>query len=104
MKKAYALTVATGIAMAGGPIHAEDAEALFKRSACIACHSVDAKLLGPALKEVAAKHAGEDGAVELLAKHIKGGSQGIWGVVPMPPNAVSDEQAKALAEWVLTLK
>lgn len=98
------LPIAICAAIIGTAAHAEDAQALFKRSACVACHSVETKLLGPALKDVAAKHAGQADAAATLAKHIKLGSQGVWGPVPMPPNAVSDEQAQALAEWVLTLK
>ncbi len=61
-------------------------------------------MVGPALKEIAAKNAGVDGAVETLALHIKEGSAGIWGPIPMPPNAVTEEEATILAEWVLSLK
>ena len=68
------------------------------------CHAIDSKLVGPAYKEVAAKYAGQDGAVEMLAGKIKNGSQGVWGPVPMPPNAVTEEEAKILAEWVLSQK
>jgi len=52
----------------------------------------------------AANYAGRDGAADLLAGHIKNGSQGVWGPIPMPPNAVTEEEAKTLAEWVLSLK
>lgn len=81
--------------------NAIDAEALLKTKACLACHSVENKLVGPAYKEVAAKHAGEEGAVALVADHIKNGSSGVYGPIPMPPNAVTEEEATALAEWVL---
>mgnify|MGYP000039931379 CR=1 FL=1 len=72
---------------------------------CLACHSVDQKLVGPAYKDVAAKYAGQKDAVDkLAAKIIKGGS-GVWGPVPMPANAqVNDAEAKKLAAWVLTQK
>ncbi|MBA1236615.1 c-type cytochrome [Stutzerimonas nitrititolerans] len=83
---------------------AQDGEALFKSKPCAACHSIDAKLVGPAFKEVAAKYAGQEGAADLLAGHIKNGSQGVWGPIPMPPNAVTEEEAKILAEWVLSQK
>lgn len=81
--------------------NAVDAEALLKTKACLACHSVENKLVGPAYKEVAAKHAGEEGAVALVADRIKNGSSGVYGPIPMPPNAVTEEEATALAEWVL---
>lgn len=77
---------------------------LAKNSGCLNCHNVDTKLVGPALKEIAEKYAGQDDAVEYLADKIKNGSNGVWGPVPMPPNAmVSDENAKVLAEYVLSL-
>ena len=104
MKKALIPLVAL-VAMASLPAaHAASGEELFKSKPCGACHSVQAKLVGPALKDVAAKNAGVEGAVETLAGHIKNGSTGVWGAMPMPPNPVSDEEAKILAEWVLTLK
>lgn len=86
------------------PALAQDGLTLFKSKPCGACHSIDTKLVGPALKEVAAKNAGVAGAQELLAKHIKEGTQGNWGPMPMPANPVTDEEAKILAAWVLTLK
>ncbi|AVU76752.1 c-type cytochrome [Pseudomonas sp. Fig-3] len=86
------------------PALAQDGPTLFKSKPCGACHSIDTKLVGPALKEVAAKNAGVAGAQELLAKHIKEGTQGNWGPMPMPANPVTDEEAKILAAWVLTLK
>ena len=86
---------AAGEAAGGNP-----GEALFSAKACVACHSVDNKVVGPALKEVAAKYAGD---ADHIINSIKNGSQGNWGPIPMPPNAVNDEEAAALAEWILSL-
>ncbi|MNJ75001.1 Cytochrome c-551 precursor [compost metagenome] len=86
------------------PALAADGEALFKSKPCAACHNVAMKMVGPALKDVAAKNAGVEGAAATLAAHIKNGSSGLWGPIPMPPNAVTEEEAKTLAEWILTLK
>lgn len=84
---------------------AQASEDLAKSSGCMNCHNVDNKLVGPALKEVSAKYAGQEDAVAYLAGKIQKGSNGVWGAIPMPPNtAVNDENAKLLAEWVLTLK
>jgi cytochrome c len=71
----------------------------------MACHAVDAKRVGPAYKDVAAKYADNKDAVAVLsAKVIKGGS-GSWGVVPMPANPqVSEAEAKTLVQWILSLK
>ncbi|WP_371923575.1 c-type cytochrome [Pseudomonas sp. OIL-1] len=90
---------AADTASAGG----SEGETLFNSKPCGACHSVDNKLVGPALKEVAAKYAGQDDAVATLVTSITQGSSGKWGAIPMPPNAVSEEEATTLAEWVLSL-
>ena len=81
-----------------------DAEALAKAKGCYACHEVNAKKVGPAFKDVTKKYAGQSNAVDELAKKIKNGGSGVWGSVPMPPQNVTDEEAKKLAEWVLSLK
>lgn len=94
---------ATGAAAA--PLSAAEGEALAKEKNCLACHKVDAKLVGPAYQDVAEKFGGQEGAADMLADKIQHGSQGVWGPVPMPPNAqVNPEEAKQLAEWVLSLK
>jgi cytochrome c len=78
---------------------------LAKNSGCLNCHNVDTKLVGPALKEVAAKYADQADASAYLADKIIKGSNGVWGPIPMPPNAnVSPENAKVLADFILTLK
>jgi cytochrome c len=71
---------------------------------CLACHAVGEKVLGPALKEIAAKYAGQKDAATMLADKIKKGGVGVWGQVPMPANDVTPEQAKTLADWVLATK
>lgn len=85
-------------------VMAQDGEALAKAKNCLACHSVDKKVVGPSYKDVAAKFADDPGAVDMLADRIKNGSSGVWGAVPMPPNNVTEAEAKELAEWVMSLK
>lgn len=72
---------------------------------CLTCHAIDAKVVGPGYKDVAAKYKGDKSAADKLAtKIIKGGS-GVWGAVPMPANAqVSEAEAKQLVAWILGLK
>tara|TARA_R110001599_G_scaffold35109_2_gene111707 strand:- start:1964 stop:2251 length:288 start_codon:yes stop_codon:yes gene_type:complete len=91
-------------AMLAAPVALADGEALFNSKPCVACHAVDNKLVGPSLKEVAAKYDGEEGAVATVAGHIKNGISGLWGPIPMPANQVTDDEATQLAEWVLSLK
>jgi len=71
----------------------------------MACHAIDKKLVGPAYKEVAKKYAGDATAEAKLVDKVKKGGVGVWGQVPMPPNAsVKDEDVKTLVKWVLSLK
>ncbi|MCH7342275.1 c-type cytochrome [Pelomonas sp. CA6] len=82
------------------PAHAN--LALAQKNACMACHAVDKKLVGPAYQEVAKKYAGQADAKAKLAASIKQGGAGKWGPVPMPaqPN-LSDDDLQALAGWIL---
>lgn len=83
-------------------LDAAAAKALATKSACLACHAVDKKLVGPAYKDVAAKHKGQADAVAKVSARIKSGGSGIYGAVPMPPQpALKDDELKLLAEWVL---
>ncbi|MBT0959761.1 c-type cytochrome [Denitromonas iodatirespirans] len=102
MKALVAATVALGL-LSAAPAFAS-AE-LAKSKNCLACHTVDKKLVGPAYKDVAAKYAGQADASAKLAEKIMKGGKGNWGQVPMPPNPqVTPEQAKQLADWVLSQK
>ncbi len=83
---------------------AKDMTALAQQKGCFACHDINTKKVGPAYKDVAKKFAGQPGAVDELAKRIKNGGVGTWGQVPMPPQNVTDEEAKELAQWILSLK
>lgn len=84
--------------------NAATGEELFKSKPCVACHKPDAQLVGPSFIAVAEKHAGDANAVAVVADHIKNGSSGVYGAIPMPPNPVTEEEAKILAEWVLSHK
>lgn len=101
MKKTILL--AAGLAVAAVPAFAS--EELAKKSACTACHAIDKKLVGPAYKEVSKKYAGDKAAQAKLEEKVKKGGVGVWGQVPMPPNAnVKDEDVKTLVKWILSLK
>ena len=78
-------------------------EALAKKHNCLACHTVDKKTVGPAYKDIAQKYKGQNVAATLQQK-VKKGGQGVWGPVPMPPNAaVPDADIKKLVDWILKL-
>ncbi|HMM46808.1 MAG TPA: c-type cytochrome [Thiobacillaceae bacterium] len=80
-------------------------QALAQKNACMSCHGIDKKIVGPAFNEVAKKYAGDKTAPEKLAHKVKAGGKGVWGQIPMPPNAnVKDEDIEKLVKWILTLK
>jgi len=108
--KALLMTVAAaGTLMLAGQasaaVDAKAAEALAQKSGCLACHSVQNKVVGPAYKDVAAKYKGDKTAEAKLIEKVKKGGSGVWGPIPMPPNSphVKDEDIKTLVEWVLSL-
>ena len=84
---------------------AKAAEALAQKSGCLACHSVQNKVVGPSYKEVAAKYKNDKGAEAKLIAKVKAGGSGVWGPVPMPANSpqVKDEDIKIIVQWVLSL-
>lgn len=97
--------LAVSAVLAASAVQAMDAaaaKALASKSACLACHAADKKLVGPSYKDVAAKHKGQADAVAKVAARIKSGGSGMYGPVPMPaqPN-LKDEEAKLLATWIL---
>ncbi|HJY79334.1 MAG TPA: c-type cytochrome [Burkholderiales bacterium] len=99
---ALVLTVA---AVVPASLPAQAQEELAKKHACLACHAIDKKLVGPSYKDVAAKYRGDAGAEAKLVDKVKKGSQGTWGQVPMPPNSnVPDADVRALVKWILSQK
>ncbi|QLG88461.1 c-type cytochrome [Chitinibacter bivalviorum] len=104
--KVHQFSVAGGALLASllvaGVAQAAGVEDLMKAKSCFACHATDKKLVGPSYKDVAAKYKGDKGAVTKLATKIQKGGSGAWGQVPMPANAVTDAEAKQMAEWILT--
>ena len=80
-------------------------EKLAQSSGCMTCHGVDKKVIGPSYKEIAAKYRGDKGAEAALVTKVKAGGKGVWGDMPMPPNAhLKDEDIKTMVRYVLSLK
>jgi cytochrome c len=79
------------------PSGAKAALALLQKNGCTACHGVNNKIVGPSFTDVAKKHAGK---ADYLAGKIKSGGSGVWGAVPMPPQTLSEAEAKTIAAWL----
>ncbi len=77
---------------------------LIAKSDCLTCHKIDEKLTGPSYKDVAAKYAGSDTAVNYLSEKIIKGGSGVWGEVMMTPHpTLSKEDAEQMAKYILLL-
>ncbi|MET0265099.1 MAG: c-type cytochrome [Duganella sp.] len=84
---------------------AQASEALAKAKNCMACHAANTKLVGPALKDIAAKYANDKNAEASLVLKVMKGSSGVWDPIPMPPNPqVSEAEARTLVRWMLGRK
>jgi cytochrome c len=103
MKRVFAACAMSAAMALSGAAHAN--EKLAQSSGCMTCHGMDKKIIGPSYKEIAAKYRNDKGAQASLEKKVKAGGKGVWGDMPMPPNAhVKDEDIKTLVAWVLAQK
>ena len=90
------------LTLAGPAVASAD---LAKNKACLACHAVDKKMVGPAFRDVAKRYTVTPNAEAMLARSIQSGGGGKWGPVPMPAQKnVSDTEAQELARWILQQK
>ena len=107
--KALLLAIAAAgsmlVAAQANAVDAKAAEALAQKSGCLACHSIDKKVLGPAYKDVAAKYKGDKTAEAKLVAKVKAGGSGVWGPMPMPANSpqVKDADITTVVQWVLAM-
>ena len=75
---------------------------LAKQNACLGCHAVNKKIVGPSFESVAQKYQADSNAQSFLKNKIAKGGAGSWGVVPMPANAkLSDADLSLLTSWIL---
>ena len=99
------LLAAVAAASLAAPASAQaNIEATMTKAGCLACHTKDKKLVGPAYKDVAAKYKGQADIVPKLMEKVRKGSTGVYGPVPMPAtpaDKISDAELKAAIEWAL---
>ena len=74
--------------------------ALTQKYTCVACHGMENKIVGPSFRDVAKKYAGRVDAVDYLTAKIRAGGSGVWGAIPMPPQALKDAEGKVIAQWL----
>jgi cytochrome c len=95
-----AVALAVGVFSA----HAADAarvKELVAQQGCLGCHAMTMRLVGPSFNEVAARYRMDD--LNGLVVRIQSGGSGKWGNLEMPPQSnLSLDDARLLAEWVLS--
>jgi len=73
---------------------------LLQKNTCVACHGMDNKLVGPSFRDIANKYKDRADAVNYLSGKIKAGGQGVWGAIPMPPQALSAAESAQISQWL----
>ena len=107
-KHISAITAGAALLAIGFSGNAISDEAMAAAKGCMACHQISASsapALGPVYADIAAKYKGDAAAEDMLVNKVIAGGDGNWDtVVPlMPPNAVTEEEARTLVKWLLTL-
>lgn len=78
------------------------AYAIAKQNACLGCHNVNKKVVGPSFQSIAQRYKNDSGAQNFLKNKIAKGGSGSWGVVPMPANSkLSEADLSILVRWIL---
>jgi len=91
-----AVAPAPAKAAAGG-----DVQQLLNKNGCLGCHGVTNKIIGPALRDVAAKYQGRADRAAYLQAKIRSGGAGAWGAMPMPPQGQLEEaDLQAIVQWL----
>ena len=90
------------VTVAHAKLEDENAFIIAKQNACLGCHAVNKKIVGPSFQAVAEKYKGNLNAQAFLKNKIAKGGSGSWGVVPMPANSkLSDVDLSTLTSWIL---
>lgn len=104
MKVLMAVVGGLGLLVAAGA-QADSGLDMVKKARCVACHAVDKKMVGPSYQEIGAKYKGHSDAAGMLFDKVRNGGSGNWGQIPMTPNGpdkISDENLKAVIQWILS--
>ena len=103
MKKLQAVLLGVGLGFVCAS--AQASLALADTNACLNCHSVEKKLVGPAFKDIAAKYKDRKDASAYLSEKMVKGSSGVWGAIPMPPmSQLKPEDVQAMTKWILEIR
>jgi cytochrome c len=84
-------------ALAAGVAFAQSGPDVLKAKGCLGCHEADKKKVGPAFKDIAAKHKDAKDAETVLVTKLKEGKG-------HPKASASDAELKAAVGHVLSMK
>lgn len=94
MKAMLLVVVVAAGALTAGVVQAQSGADIAKAKGCLNCHEVEKKKVGPAFKDVAAKHKGNKDAQAALVAKLKSGKG-------HPKVAASDDELKAAVGFAL---
>ncbi len=106
METRQRLLLASALAAACAAANAADPASLATKAGCSACHAADKRVVGPSVKEIAARYKSDAGALALLAARVRKGGSGVWGKVPMvavDAKTISDADLRTVLDaWLKT--
>ncbi|NPA51939.1 MAG: c-type cytochrome [Aquificae bacterium] len=108
MRKVMMAVVVSAVISVGGAF-AADGKAIFQSKGCAACHNPTVDTVGPSLKKIAKAYAGKE---KELIEFLKGHGKAIVDPAKYPImqpqlnqlKSLSEEEIKALAEYILSVK
>ena len=99
------MVAVAGLMIAGSTLAAEMPE-IAKKNGCVACHKIDAKLVGPSWMDISNKYKGDAAAADMLLAKVSKGGKGTWGTMPMPaqdPTGAKQADMKELVSFIMGL-
>lgn len=107
MKSFIGLLVCAALLVAAVPAPSADFErgyALAREKACLECHALGWRDVGPSFRAIAQRYRFDQRGRERLPQVIRGGSAGHWGerFVMWPQVPLSDAEVRQLVEWILS--
>ncbi|HEY1611528.1 MAG TPA: c-type cytochrome [Paraburkholderia sp.] len=96
------ITVALALVAPTQAVAAANGLSIAQANACMGCHAVDRKLVGPSFQQIAARYKGDPAAQAKLEGKVRDGGSGVWGMIPMPSHpGMSAADIRTVVQWVL---
>jgi len=89
------------LALSSSLCHAQAALPLATQRGCTACHALDAEVVGPSFKAIAARYADRPEAYASIVRSVRLGSFKRWGDTPMPGDMAPEKDVRLIVRWIL---